>query len=149
MSERFATSRGRAVVSRASAENLGELAHIVVDATSRKIESLVIGKGRKALLVAFGDVSGFGPDAVMVTDESALRPPRGDREQAAADGKLELLGKRAMSDMGNDLGTVTDVVFDPVSGAIEALFAGANEQPAASLLGVGSYAAVLRVSDEG
>jgi sporulation protein YlmC with PRC-barrel domain len=84
----------------------------------------------------------------MVTDESALRAPRGDREQAAADGKLELLGKRAMSDMGNDLGTVTDVVFDPVSGAIEALVAGANEQPGASLLGVGSYAAVLRVPDE-
>ena len=69
--------------------------------------------------LAWENVSGFGPDAVMLADESALYEPRDDNEQAAADGKLELVGKRALSDMGNDLGAVSDVVFDPATGALE------------------------------
>ncbi len=144
MSERFAAAAGRKVVSRASAEELGKLAHIVVDVKSRTIASLVVGKGRKAVVVAWAQVSGFGPDAVMVAQESALQPPGDDREQDATSGKLDLIGKRALSDMGNELGTVTDVLFDPETGAIESIVVGDGEQPAASLLGAGSYAVILR-----
>jgi sporulation protein YlmC with PRC-barrel domain len=132
------------VISRASAEELGKLAHIVIDVKRRKVTSLVIGKGRKAALVAWEHVSGFGPDAVMIADESALRPPLDDREQDAAGGRLELIGRRALTDMGNDLGTVTDVVFDPETGAIEDIVIGDREEPATSLLGAGSFAVVLR-----
>src|ERR1700692_2271953 len=142
MSERFAAASGRAVISRTSAEELGGLAHIVVDVKRRQVALLVVGKGRKALLVAWEQISGFGPDAVMIADESALQEPRDDREQAAADGKLELGGKRALSDPGNDLGTITDVVFDPETGAIEGILVDDREEPAASLLGVGSFAVV-------
>ena len=101
MSERFAAASGRKVVSRTSAEELGKLAHIVIDAKRRQVTSLVVGKGRKALLIAWDQVSGFGPDAVMIADETALHEPRGDREHADADGKRELVGKRTLSDAGN------------------------------------------------
>ena len=148
MSDRFAAASGRKVVSRKSAEGLGTLAHIVVDVKRRQVASLVVGKGRKALLVDWEQVSGFGPDAVMVVDESALHPPCDDRENAAADGKLELVGKRALTDTGNDLGTVSDVVFDPVTGSIESLVLGDREEPAASLLGAGSFAAIVRAPAE-
>jgi sporulation protein YlmC with PRC-barrel domain len=50
--------------------------------------------------------------------------------------------------MGNDLGTITDVVFDPDTGAIESLVIGDLEQPAASLLAVGSFAVILRAPAE-
>jgi uncharacterized protein YrrD len=113
VSDRFAAASGRRVVSRASAEELGNLAHVVVDVKRRQVASLVVGEGRNALLVGWEQVSGFGPDAVVIAEESALRPPRDDRERAAADGKLELVGKRALSDMGDDLGTVSDVLFRP------------------------------------
>jgi sporulation protein YlmC with PRC-barrel domain len=144
MSERFAAASGRKVVSRASAEELGKLAHVVVDVQRQQVASLVVRKGRKALLVAWKDVSGFGPDAVMLADESALYAPRDDDERAATDGKLDLLGKRALSDMGNDLGTVSDVAFDPATGALETVVLGDREEPAASLLGAGSFAAIIR-----
>jgi sporulation protein YlmC with PRC-barrel domain len=144
MSERFTAVPGRKIVSRSSAEELGNLEHIVIDVKRRQVASLVTGKGRKALVIDWDQVSGFGPDAVMVADESALHPPSGDREQAAASGKLELAGKRALSDMGNDLGTVTDVVFDPGTGALETLVLGDRETPAASLLAVGSFAVIVR-----
>jgi uncharacterized protein YrrD len=144
MSERFVAASGRAVVSRTSAEELGGLAHIVIDVKRRRVALLVVRKGRQALLVAWEQISGFGPDAVMIADESALQEPRDDREQAAADGKLELVGKRTLSDRGNDLGTITDVVFDPDTGAIESILVDDREEPAASLLGVGSYAVIVR-----
>jgi uncharacterized protein YrrD len=148
MSDRFTAVSGRRVVSRTSAEQLGELAHVVVDVNLRRVAFLVVGKRRKALLVAWEHVSGFGPDAIMVTDEGALYAPRDDRERAAAEGNLELVGRRALSDMGNDLGEVTDVVFDPASGLIETIVLGDREEPAASLLGAGSFAAIIRAAAE-
>jgi uncharacterized protein YrrD len=144
MSERFTEVSGRKVVSRTSAEELGNLAHIVVDVKRGRVASLVVGKGRKALLIAWEQVSGFGPDAVMVADETAPQEPRDDRGQAAAAGKLEFVGKRALSDAGNDLGTVTDVLFDPDNGVIESIVLGDREEPGGSLLGAGSFAVILR-----
>ena len=148
MSERFAAAGGRKVVSRTSAEELGAVTHIVVDVKERKITSLVVGKGRKAVLVDWDQVSGFGPDAVLVADDSAVHRPRDDHESAAADGKLELVGKRVLSDMGDDLGEVSDVVFDPTSGAIETLVIGERETPATTVLGAGSYAVVVKAPAE-
>jgi len=148
MSERFAAVSGRRVVSRTSAEELGKLAHIVIDGKRRQVTSLVVGTGRKALLIAWDQVSGFGPDAVMIADETALHEPRDDREHAAADGKLELVGNRTLSDTGNDLGTVTDIVFDPDTGAIESILVDDREAPAASLLGAGSFAVIVREPTE-
>ncbi|HWF50025.1 MAG TPA: PRC-barrel domain-containing protein [Solirubrobacteraceae bacterium] len=144
MSERFTAATGRKLVSRASAEALGTLSHLVIDVPKRQVTSLVMGKGRKARLVDWDEVSGFGPDAIMIADESALHEPRDDHESAAGGGKLELVGKRVLSDMGNELGAVTDVVFDPASGAIETLVIGEQEVAASSILGVGSYAAVVK-----
>jgi sporulation protein YlmC with PRC-barrel domain len=144
VSERFAAVAGRKLVSRASAEELGALSHLVVDVGQRKVTSLVTGKGRKAVLVDWDQVSGFGPDAVMVAEEGALHAPRDDHEEAAADGKLELIGKRVLSDKGEGLGEISDVVFDPATGAVESLIIGEQEIPATSLLGAGSYAVVVK-----
>lgn len=147
MSERFTAATGRRVVSRTSAEELGVLAHIVVDVEETQVASLVVGKGRKALVVAWEQVTGFGPDAVMLADDDALHAARDDGERAAAEGALELVGRRALSEMGNELGTLDDIVFDPATGALEALVLGEREEPATSLLGAGSYAVIVRASE--
>jgi sporulation protein YlmC with PRC-barrel domain len=148
MSERFAAAEGRKVVSRTSAEELGDVSHVVVDVKDRQVTALVVGKGRKAVLVDWDQVNGFGPDAVIVADDDALHAPRDDHEKAAADGKLELLGKRVLSDMGDELGKASDVVFDPESGALETVVIGDRELPASSLLGAGSYAVVVKAPAE-
>jgi sporulation protein YlmC with PRC-barrel domain len=146
MSERFSAAQGRRLVSRTSAEDLGDLTHLVVDVAQRQVTLLVAGKGRKAVLVDWDQVSGFGPDAVMVADEGALHAARDDHESAAADGKLELIGRRVLSDAGENLGELSDVEFDPATGAVEALVIGDREVPAASLRGAGSYAVVVTAS---
>jgi uncharacterized protein YrrD len=144
MSDRFAAAAGRKVVSRTSAEELGKVAHIVVDVKRMRVASLVVGKGRKAHLLAWEDVTAFGPDAVMVANESALLEPRDDHERAATAGKLELIGKRALSDTGNDVGPISDITFDPGTGALETIVLGDREEPAESLLGAGSFAAIIQ-----
>jgi sporulation protein YlmC with PRC-barrel domain len=84
----------------------------------------------------------------MVADESALRSPLDDREQAAAAGKLELVGKRTLSERGNELGELDDVTFDAETGVLEDLLIGARRVDARAVLGSGSYAVVLDESQE-
>ena len=117
MSESFRDSLGRKVVSRASAQELGAVNHLLVDDQQRQVSVVVIGKGKKAQFVDWTSLSGFGPDAVMVEDESSLRVAADERERAAADGKLELVGKRSLTELGNELGPIDDVTFDAASGA--------------------------------
>jgi uncharacterized protein YrrD len=148
VSESFKRSARRKVVSRSSAQELGAVSHLLVDAQLGRIAAVVIGRGKKAQLVEWAHVSGFGQDAVMVVDEGALRLPADDRERAAGDGKLELLGKRALSERGNELGQIDDVTFDADTGALEELLIGDRRIPAGSLLGSGSYAVVLSGSAE-
>jgi uncharacterized protein YrrD len=114
VTDSFKDAHGRKVVSRTTAETLGELRHMVVDTSRRHVSAVVVSKGKKhAFLIDWEHVSGFGPDAVMVESEDTLRPPADDHEQAAADGKLELVGKRALSERGNEHGPIADVEFDP------------------------------------
>ena len=124
VSESFKRSAGRKVLSRSSAKEVGAVSHLLVDAQQRRIAAVVIGRGKKAQLVDWAQLSGFGPDAVMVVDEGALRPPADDRERAAAEGKLDLVGKRALSERGNELGELDDVTFDADTGALEELLIG-------------------------
>jgi sporulation protein YlmC with PRC-barrel domain len=127
---------------------LGAVNTLLVDVEQRRIAAVVIGRGKNAHLVEWAQISGFGPDAVMVVDEGALRPPADDREAAAIEGRLELVGKRVLSERGNELGQIGDLTFDAHTGALEDLLIGDLHVPAGSLLGSGSYAAVLDKSQE-
>ena len=148
MTDRFTAARGRKVISRASAEELGTVSHLVVDVERRRIAGVVVGKRRRARLVDWADVTGFGPDAVLITDEQSLREPSGDADRAAARGHLELLGRGAMSDLGSELGKIDDVIFDPDSGALVTFVVGDHELPGRSLLGAGSFAVILGPDDD-
>ena len=110
--------------------------------------ALVVGKGRKARIVDWTGLSGFGPDAVMVADDAAVRRPAGETETAAVGETLELVGKRVLTDLGTELGTVDDVLFDPDTGVLEKLLVGGKEYPATTLLGNGSYAAVVSTTTD-
>jgi uncharacterized protein YrrD len=148
VSESIRGAIGRKVVSRATAIELGAVSRLLVNVEQHRIEAVVSGRGKKAQLLDWANVSGFGPDAVMIVDEGALRAPADDRETAAADGKLELVGRRVLSERGNELGQIEDVTFDADTGALEDLLIGDRRLPAGSLLGSGSYAAVLDKSQE-
>ncbi len=143
MSDRFTAAVGRKVVSRQSAEEFGTVSHLVVDASTRHVSAVVVGKRRRARLIDWARLTGMGPDAAIIEADDALHEPADEREHAAVAGKLEFLGKRALQETGNELGKIDDVVFDPSSGELLQILVGATEHPATLLLGAGSYAVVL------
>ncbi|MDQ6614977.1 MAG: PRC-barrel domain-containing protein [Actinomycetota bacterium] len=148
MTESFRQVLGRKVVSRATAHQLGTVGQLLTTVDCRRMAVVIIGRGKKAQLVDWAQLSGLGSDAVMVSDESALRSPIDDREQKAADGKLALIGRRTLSELGNELGTVEDIMFDPATGVVETLTVAARPIPAEAVLGAGSYAVVVAASQD-
>ena len=64
---RLSDADGRPVIGRESAETLGSLQHVVVNVPTRRITALhVAGRGRKARLIDWSAISGFGPDGIIV-----------------------------------------------------------------------------------
>jgi uncharacterized protein YrrD len=146
---RLSEADGRPVISRASAETLGELKHVVVDVPARRIAALhVAGRRRNARLIDWSAIVGFGPDGIIVEDEAAARPPADDRESAVAAGKLDLDGRDVLSDEGDSLGRLTDIVFDEGSGRLVAFVSGDVEHAADGLRAIGPYCVILRASPE-
>jgi uncharacterized protein YrrD len=142
---RLSEADGRPVLSRTSAEGIGELRHVVIDVPARRIRALhVAGKGRKATLVDWSSVVGFGPDGIVVESEQRARPARDDTERAVTSGDLDLDGRLVLSDAGDSMGSLTDVVFDEGSGRLEQFVTGEEEHDAGRLRAVGPYCVILR-----
>lgn len=146
---RLSEADGRPVISRASAETVGELKHVVVDVGARSISALhVAGGKRSAELVDWSEVAGFGPDGIVITDAGATRGPADSHEKAVVSGHLDLDGRLVLNDAGRSLGALEDVVFDETSGRIEAFVAGGEEHSADRLRAIGSYCVILAVAPE-
>jgi uncharacterized protein YrrD len=147
---RLSEADGRPVLSRESAERLGELMHVVVDVPSRRITALhVAGRRRKAMLVGWGDITGFGPDGIVVEAEGSLRPPGDDHERAVAGGDLDLDGRLVLDDRGDSQGALTDVLFDEGSGEIGAFACGERAIAAERLRAIGPFCVIVRAEPGG
>jgi uncharacterized protein YrrD len=141
------TTLGENAVSKESAETLGSVTGIVLDAPSRKITALQVGKGRKAKVVSWDAVSGVGSAAVVVEDDDALRDPN-EREQRFVGGDVAVIGGLVLSDLGNAHGTVVDVEYDENSGAITSIRTESAVIESERLRSVGSYAWVVAAADD-
>lgn len=145
---RLSQADGRPVLSRESAERIGELRHVVVDPASRRITALhVSGKGKRAGLVAWADVVGFGEDGIVVSDDAATHPPGDERERAVAGGDLDLDGRLVLDDRGDSAGALTDVLFDEGTGALTAFVVGEAEIPASRLRAIGPYCVIVKAEE--
>lgn len=134
----FKEAKGRPVVSRSSAERLGRVGSLVADGSARRVAAVLMGSGRKASAIEWGRVAGFGPDAVVVDDGD------GADDQDLKSGRLDPLGKRLLTDHGDEVGVVDDVEFDPDTAALTAVLSDQGHRIGAQLLrGIGSYAVVV------
>jgi len=140
----FSQARKRAVVNTATATRVARVDGFVVLPGPARVALLRLGKVSGACtLLAWDDVQGFGPDAVTVASDAVLRPARDQLEQRAENNDLEILGKRVLSEQGTELGTVTDVDFDPETGAVTLLITKTETISGQRLIGLGGYAAVV------
>ncbi len=137
---RLSELRGRRVVSRASAETLGEVNDLLLSPSPWTVSAFVLGKGRKAQTVDWPQIVGIGPDAVVVTGDDITDEPKNARSP---------MGRLALSELGNAAGTVTDVEFDETNGALIALAADSVLIEGDRLMADGPYALIVAARDGG
>jgi uncharacterized protein YrrD len=140
---RYLDAIGQKVVSRATAETLGELSGLVMLPAMVRITALQVGRGHRARFVDWASISGLGTAAVIVDDEIHLREPRDEREKAMAKGDLDPIGRLVLSTAGNTAGTVTDLEFDELRGELLVLHTTEGPVDAARLRVIGPYAVVI------
>ena len=150
MNESMQQALGRDVMAADTATSVGVVKAFVVDQPPRTITAIhVSGRKRSAELVDWSQVSGFGPDAVMVASASSIRDAEVEREEEMARHNVDLLGTRVLDTAGYEHGTIIDVAFDSESGAIEHVTTDDQRTiPVDELRGLGSYAAVVQAKKE-
>lgn len=142
----FSEARKHDVVSTATANRVARVDGFVVTVGPPRVTLLRLGKvSGDGSLLSWDDLQGFGPDAVTVADEAAIRRPADEYEQRADSRDLEILGKRVLTERGDELGEITDVEFDPDNGEVTGLLLRDESVAGHRLIGVGAYAAVVSV----
>jgi sporulation protein YlmC with PRC-barrel domain len=140
----FSAARKHKVVSASTAGTVGKVASFVVDPGTRSVLAIKLKKTDDGDYLRWSDITAFGADAVTVTDVSKL----GDADpdvKALSDKAHRLLGKRVLTSGGDELGELDDFDFDNESGVLTSLVvADGSEIPAERMLGVGSFAIVVR-----
>jgi sporulation protein YlmC with PRC-barrel domain len=140
----FSDAKGRKVVSSATAATVGKVSRFVVDPATRAVVALELKKTDGGDVLRWSDITAFGADAVTVADQGRIGDG-GEDVKALSDKAHGVLGKRVLTSSGDELGKVDDVDFDPRSGGLTALLVdNGDEVTAGRLLGVGSYAVVVR-----
>ncbi len=138
----FSEAKGRKVVSTSTAVTVGKVAKFVVDLSPARVVALRLKKTSGGDTLAWSNVTAFGADAVTVADvEHLVEAP--EDIAALGDKRRKLIGKRILTATGEELGHVSDVDFDPASGALVQLVMAGGESTAEPVVGIGSYAVVV------
>ncbi len=139
---KFSEASGREVVSRSTAETVGQVADFVIDPQSHSIVAVTLKKTQHGDTVLWAALSAFGVDAVTVPGGEVILDAN-DAVAALAGKNHQLLGKRVLNTDGKHLGAVTDAEFDPATGVLTALLLANDAVRGERLIGIGSYAAVV------
>ncbi|MEV6527332.1 PRC-barrel domain-containing protein [Longispora sp. NPDC051575] len=126
-----------------TASTIGKLSALIVDPTIGQVLALRLRKTTgPGDTLHWEDLTAFGPDAVTIPTAAAVTSAR-DRAAELDDKAAELIGKRVLTDTGNDLGAVADIDFDPASGTIISLVTPGGPVYGDRLRGCGSYAVIV------
>jgi sporulation protein YlmC with PRC-barrel domain len=124
---------GRAVIDLDSARKLGSVDEILLDPDGRRIAGLVLGEGGSPLggqhhtIVPASALHAIGEDAIAVRDPREL-PPTAD-DLGALPRLSKLLGRKVVTQGGELLGSLEDVLFEGTSGRISGYLLGTQRDP--------------------
>jgi len=139
----FSEATGHKVVSTSTAETVGKVDEFVIDPHSRRVVALELKKTDGGDTLTWSKIAAFGADAVTVTDAGAIAEL--DQEIAPLTGKHKrVIGKRVLTTIGDEVGKVADVDFDPATGALTTIVLDTMPVAAERLVGIGSYAVVVQ-----
>jgi sporulation protein YlmC with PRC-barrel domain len=140
----FSEAIGQRVVSTTSAATVGHVGSLVIDPAGQRVVALSLKKTPvSGTLLPWADVTAFGVDAVTVASESQIIEEQGQFAELNSKAHI-ILKKRILNTAGIQVGTVRDVDFDPADGRILGILTDDQPVDGRALLGVGSYAVVVR-----
>jgi uncharacterized protein YrrD len=139
----FSEADGRKVVSTSTAETVGKIHGFVVDVRGPRVAALQLKKTDTGDILHWPDITAFGADAVTVADSSKIIEA-GEDLAPLLDKRNHLLKKRVLTTVGDELGTVKDVEFDPATGDVLSVHVGETSISGKSLIGIGHYAVVVQ-----
>lgn len=143
MTESMRTALGRQVVSVASAEQIGSVKQFVVDETGKQVMRIHVAGGKlRPLLVGWESIASFGPDAVILDEQGRLSEPS-DRDVEVVRQRVDVLGARVLDTDGVELGTVSDVAFDPDTGKVRSIEMTSENIDAGRIRALGTWALVV------
>ncbi|AKJ08504.1 hypothetical protein ABB07_00060 [Streptomyces incarnatus] len=141
----FSQALGLPVITAVDAEQLGRVESLTIDARNGRVACLRLsGAPKHATTIAWNAIEAVGRDAVIVRSRTGTDPGQSD-----VPAHHEALGHRVLTEHGTALGTVKDIAFDNTTGHILTLYTALGDVPADHLLGLGSYAVVVRVEPAG
>ncbi|MEV7817811.1 PRC-barrel domain-containing protein [Streptomyces flaveolus] len=136
----FSQALGLPVITADDATTVGKVADLTVDAHDATVAAVRLsGAADRTEALPWSAVEAVGTDAVIV--HSRVTAEQGQDRVPA---HHRALGSRVLTEHGVEHGTVRDIAFDPVSGRILTLYTALGEIAGARLMGLGSYAAVVR-----
>lgn len=108
---------GRPVVTIDRGEDIAEVKDVVFSHDNGFLVGFTLNKrgwlsGPLKKVLPWAQVHGLGPDAVMVANGEALHAPGDDTADFGQGGGDNVVGGRVITDSGNELGEVTDLVLD-------------------------------------
>lgn len=140
---RWSEAIGRDVVDTSTAEVVGTVDDLVLDPPRGVVAAIAVGDR----VVSWSDAEGIGTDAVTLRSAALLSEPDTESTRSAVSGAGDPIGKRVITEDGFDAGIVEDLTFDADSGQVGQLVLDRGELPGGRLLGVGSFAVVVRSGD--
>ncbi|MFI7360272.1 PRC-barrel domain-containing protein [Streptomyces avidinii] len=137
----FSQAKGRNVVAVSTAETLATVTGLAIASAPARVAALRVKTRGPGTQVTWSNVHSFGPDAVTVRTPDKIQ---GDQDTTApADKYHDPIGKRVLTETGQDLGTLDDMDFDETTGHIQRLIMAGQEIPGERLLGAGTYAIII------
>jgi len=145
MDVKLSELRHRDVLDISSATTVGRVQGLVIDFTEQQVSALTIDKASiEASVLPWDQVKSIGPDAVTIDGSTGLRAPSGPAEERVGAKTDEPIGKRVLTEFGDQIGTVDDVVIDDRSGTFRGLIVDGRPLDAQLVMGIGDHAAVVR-----
>ncbi|MFG2868850.1 PRC-barrel domain-containing protein [Streptomyces zaomyceticus] len=137
----FSQAKGRGIIGLSTAETLATVTGLAIAASPARIAALRVKTKASGTLVTWNHVQTFGPDAITVRSADDFQSE--DDTKTPAGKRHDPLGKRVLTETGQDLGTVQDIEFHAATGHIQRLILGDQDVDGERLLGAGSYAVIV------
>ena len=109
--ERIDKLVGRAVVSLETANKLGQISDLLIDAISGKLAGLVVTRplDNSEALVSDRDIRGLGPDAIVVEADHSMVLSAASPLNTLTRAKGNLIGVKVLTDHGQLLGNIANI----------------------------------------